>query len=200
MWPFPKKDQLHPRHKDLIDGNIVELSKRTKNLTELLRCLETAGLLNMYEIALINKPNTNAERCVKLYQKILRKPSGSFKTLVKALLRTGNEDLARFLYDDDDKAALDREIIREAEQAARERRRQNEKLKQEQEQAIEDAANKPSRSGPPRRQTWCSIIVSALIIFITSSIPIFLAVWMFKAWMDKTVQTQTGESDSDKDK
>lgn len=166
MWPFPKKSVMDARHKDLINGNIVQLSRTTKNLKELLRCMEAAEILNLYEIAVINKAKSNGERCYKFYHRLLGKDSSTFKTLVKALLKTGNENLAKFLWADDDPSELSFDAPSPS---------QNN---------IENAAIGFVRARP-RPQTTASIIISVLVLLLTAALPVSLAIYMFKSWVDK---------------
>jgi hypothetical protein len=176
---------MEPRHKEAINGNIVQLSRSTKNLKELLRCMEAAEIINLYEIALINKAKSNGEKCYKFYHMLLRKDASTFKTLVKALYKTGNENLARFLWND----CHDPSEIEFGDEEVRAGRNDDDSSTSR--SNIENAAIGFVRPRP-RPQTWSTILISSIVLFATAAIPISIAGYMLKIWVDKISTATTG--------
>jgi len=164
---------MEPRHKELINGNIVDLSKLTKNLSALLWCLETAEVLNLYEIAMINKAKTNAEQCFKFYQIMLRKDGSAYKTLVKALVRTDNERLAKFLWEDEDDQSILHVDTLSSETTVPKLNNQTETLR--------------FLGAPARPQPASSIVLSVLVILAAAAIPFSIVVYMIKGLIDKVL-------------
>jgi len=53
MWPFSRDTTMSRRTRSAMEANIVNLSKVTKNLTEVLQHLETQEVLDLFDLSLI---------------------------------------------------------------------------------------------------------------------------------------------------